>query len=293
MSWKARYYEVFGLTETATKLEVKRQYRKLAMKFHPDKNPDPKANQLFLDLTEAYQILMDDSAARPTQNIRERSSSGSSYAQTSTKSAAEQRDERYRQGRERYQQYMRNKKIAAEQSFQRFTSGMRWKIFKISSSISFIVGMVLIVDTILPTREENHIIEFASTKLYNGITYSNIREVGTDKNLLMYLADFHMSEELRAWPLVKVKRSFIFHNPIEVKHEYYETTVYPVDFSVVNLFPFLSIVLLIPGLTYRYKKRSSTFYMSYYFSQYFFTAFAVYIVLSQYRWLHLLTLGFI
>jgi curved DNA-binding protein CbpA len=293
LGWKAKYYEVFSLPETATKSEVKRQYRKLAMKFHPDKNPDPKAHKLFLDLTEAYQILMDDSAKRPTQNIRHFYSSSSSSGSMNPKSAAEQRDERYRQGRERYKQYIINKNIAAEKAFKNFTSGIRWRVFKISAIISFVVAVLLLVDFVLPLRKEKHIISFISKNLYNGLKYDNIREIGTDKNLTMYLADFYSTEEISTWPLIEVRRSFIFHNPVLVMHEYEEINYYNVDFSVVNLFPFLSFLLIIPALTYRYKKRSGLFYMSYFFSQYFFFLIALYIIVSQYRWLHLLTFGFV
>jgi molecular chaperone DnaJ len=58
---KRDYYEVLGVTKTATAEEVKRSYRKLAVKFHPDKNPDdPGAEEKFKELGEAYDVLMDD-----------------------------------------------------------------------------------------------------------------------------------------------------------------------------------------------------------------------------------------
>src|SRR3954468_3605934 len=58
---KRDYYEVLGVTKTATSEEVKRAYRKLAVKYHPDKNPDdPHAEEKFKELGEAYDVLMDD-----------------------------------------------------------------------------------------------------------------------------------------------------------------------------------------------------------------------------------------
>src|SRR5207244_12652141 len=57
---KRDYYEVLGLGRNASEEEVKRAYRKLAVQFHPDKNPDdPHAEEKFKELGEAYDVLMD------------------------------------------------------------------------------------------------------------------------------------------------------------------------------------------------------------------------------------------
>jgi molecular chaperone DnaJ len=57
---KRDYYEVLAVSRTATEDEVKRSYRKLAVKYHPDKNPDdPHAEEKFKELGEAYDVLID------------------------------------------------------------------------------------------------------------------------------------------------------------------------------------------------------------------------------------------
>src|SRR5438270_2980100 len=57
---KRDYYEVLGVTRSAPEEEVKRAYRKLAVKFHPDTNPDdPHAEEQIKELSEAYDVLMD------------------------------------------------------------------------------------------------------------------------------------------------------------------------------------------------------------------------------------------
>jgi molecular chaperone DnaJ len=58
---KRDYYEVLGLQKTATLDEVKKAYRKLAVKYHPDKNPgDAEAEEKFKEAAEAYGVLSDD-----------------------------------------------------------------------------------------------------------------------------------------------------------------------------------------------------------------------------------------
>ncbi|SPP74724.1 dnaJ homolog subfamily B member 6-A isoform X1 [Drosophila guanche] len=55
------YYQVLDVARTATDSEVKKAYRKLALKWHPDKNPDnlDEANKRFRELSEAYEVLSD------------------------------------------------------------------------------------------------------------------------------------------------------------------------------------------------------------------------------------------
>ena len=60
MAKKRDYYEVLGVNRDASEEDIKKAYRKLAMKHHPDRNPDhPKAEEQFKEVKEAYEILSD------------------------------------------------------------------------------------------------------------------------------------------------------------------------------------------------------------------------------------------
>ena len=60
MSMQRDYYEILEVERTASGDEIKRSYRKLAMKYHPDRNPDdPEAEQKFKEAAEAYDVLRD------------------------------------------------------------------------------------------------------------------------------------------------------------------------------------------------------------------------------------------
>jgi molecular chaperone DnaJ len=60
MATKRDYYEVLGIERKASVEELKKAYRRLAVKYHPDKNPgDPTAEEKFKEVGEAYEVLMD------------------------------------------------------------------------------------------------------------------------------------------------------------------------------------------------------------------------------------------
>ena len=58
---KRDYYEVLGVDKNASEDEIKKSYRKLAMQYHPDRNPgDKEAEENFKEAAEAYEVLSDD-----------------------------------------------------------------------------------------------------------------------------------------------------------------------------------------------------------------------------------------
>lgn len=57
---KKDYYDVLGLDHSATKEDIKKTYRKLALKYHPDKNKEKGSEEKFKEISEAYAVLYDD-----------------------------------------------------------------------------------------------------------------------------------------------------------------------------------------------------------------------------------------
>jgi DnaJ-class molecular chaperone len=60
----ATYYDILQLDHNASSTDIKKSFRLLALKYHPDKNKSAESNQMFLKIVEAYEVLSDISSRR-------------------------------------------------------------------------------------------------------------------------------------------------------------------------------------------------------------------------------------
>lgn len=77
---KRDYYEILGVSKNASEDEIKKAYRKLALQFHPDKNPgDKSAEEKFKEAAEAYEILSNPEKRKRYDQFGHAASTGGSY----------------------------------------------------------------------------------------------------------------------------------------------------------------------------------------------------------------------
>lgn len=274
MSTKRKYYQIFGLDETASKAEVKRAYRKIAKELHPDTNPDPKAHQLFVDLAEAYERILNDDFPGHSKERKEKTT-----------------EERKKEAEIRLKQQQARKIKEQEHYYKKMTSGRLWSIYRTYAKVAAILSLLLLIDPMLPTHQEEHVLTHFSPK-YSGLVDGSVTCFKTDKNLEVFInspsPSLHTSE-----PRVTIERSWLFHNPVKVwQVSGMFLSSYEIDFSVNSLFPCVPILFLIPLATYYYRRKNHWFTLMYLFSYNLIGLCFIYFLLAQERWAHLLSLGF-
>ncbi len=151
------YYQILGVKYSASADEIKRAFRKLAVIYHPDKNPDPAAENIFKNINEAYDVL-GDPAKKNKYDLRLLSPFAEAPAESRT---PPHRDPAYRSYRPKV-----HRKSDRERLRDLMTEYMPWA--NRITWLCFAFSVLIVIDYILPSRVNHEkIIETAVRRTYS------------------------------------------------------------------------------------------------------------------------------
>ena len=87
------YYAILGITSVAGQEEIKKAYRALAKRYHPDVNKEPAAHERFVEIGEAYEVLSRQETRSAYDRLRRSSSSGDAYKEDFARTQAQARSQ--------------------------------------------------------------------------------------------------------------------------------------------------------------------------------------------------------
>ena len=276
---KGKYFHRLGLSEDATQHEIKRNYRKLVIKYHPDKNQHPEAHQKFVEINEAYEIL-----------IGKRPIGSSKVAGTRKRSAEEERLERIREAKLRFKKQQVREFMENERYFQKLTSGRRAKISGIIRITGLIVALALSIEYFLPLREaDDRIVAYN-----NGSFPENSRSielVETEKGDFIWI-DQVDARIISEYPDVVKYSTFLFNEPVSLlSYGKLDIKQYNASLSYIHIRWLAVLFFALPFCTAFYKEKTLSFSILYYFNSYIVGGVLLIFLLIDYRWLHLMSLG--
>ncbi len=275
-----KYFQILGLPETASQDEIKKKYRKLAMRIHPDRNPSPKAKEDFLQLTDAYEILIGKKPAPRTSR---------SISKSAEKSSAD----RVKEARQRIFEQQEKERLENERYFQSLFKGKKWRILKFSAVIGCFLSLLIICDYFLPYHIEETEITHYAIKIDNGGRFVS-RNVIVTANKEEYWLEKMDYTLYREYPKIQIVKTWIFHNPITVlSDQKTQISAFSVIFSFYSIHWILLLFFLLPAVIVFYKRRTVWYTIGYQLSLYLSTGLIVLYLLLSDRWAHLLTLGFL
>tara|TARA_B100001287_G_scaffold275797_2_gene284483 strand:+ start:428 stop:1264 length:837 start_codon:yes stop_codon:yes gene_type:complete len=146
------YYEILNLSEGATKTQIKKSYRKLVKLYHPDVSDDPNAHEKYLEISQAYEALLNP------QKKHERSSSRPS-------SKAHKWNEYKRESRRKHAQRQAKKAQEIQLFYQSLRRGWRRNWIRMNLLLGLLVSIFTIADQI--SEPSQRIVAIAGLKNYS------------------------------------------------------------------------------------------------------------------------------
>ncbi len=283
-----RYYKLFGLTHDASEDEIKAAYKKLAKIHHPDKSKSPKAVEKFQEIQEAYTYLLqqfkrNDNAIEPTndneQNLEEQEDidEWTAYRQKAWK---------------RYQEKKKKQELELENWYVKLRSGWNRKFFLGIVVLSSTLNLLLTIDYFLPAKVEDDRVAHYSEILYKSMDNHPVSVIETENNRTLWLNNFNNAYFNRS-PFIKIQVTPILHHPVEVLiTSDYRIYHVPVHFNFYWAQLLIQVILILPLLFLFYKKNDAYFIMGHYATVVLIGGFILYFLITENRFIHLITLGY-
>lgn len=283
---ESKYYKILGLPDGASEREVRKKYRKLVMIYHPDKNDAPEAEQKFIEITEAYEVL--------TGKIKAPHKSSQSTDTPSAKSSKASHEERIKNAKKRYREQIFREFMENEDYFNKLTKGPKWTTIRIIAILGLVLSSLIFADYFLPRHYDP--IRVTGYNINAGVLGADKLELSliqTDSGEKFWISRLTYQLYGKS-PNGYKESSWIFHNPISIISQ--GKTMhrrYFVHFTFYSFGWFTALILLLPTLLLLYRRKNVRFTVLYHFSYYGVGLLILAFLLTGDRWAHLLTLGFL
>ncbi len=277
---RGKAYKIFGLNPGASEEEIRKRYRKLVKKFHPDVNKATDAEKTFIEIQEAYEYLL----APKTEEIE--------YTEEATQPFHSRYAEYQAYARQQFQARKKKEAEDLEKLYVRLQTGHVFLLHRIIAYTGLIMLIVLCLDLLLPKHQVPGVITSYSTDVYQSMN-GNLVSMAVTKNGDCFFLNSFSNRFFDVNPFINIEKTAILHQSTAVlsKSDEFSQKI-PIHLSFYwaqfVLFPFF----LIPFIFLIYKKKDAFFIMGSYFSRFASGILLLYFLATEDRWYHLFTLGF-
>lgn len=283
-----RFYSTLGLHPNASPIEVKRAYRSLAKRFHPDKNPSREAHEQFIKITEAYEILCGTSPAPRIDQKKHQTNKKAGHETTKVKTPEQEHlDKAFRF--KLYKEHMAKVEYIKQlKRYQPLRSGLKAKLFNTIVLFSFLSLLIVTFDYYLPSRLSKHRVDFWYLEGYSSfyetnvytVRFDNVRSASIIGNGVLHLAenDIFFMEKSR---IMKEPRAIYMPSKLDFwKLEFSK--------SMFAFLPFVYLLLMLPIGAWFVRKNIWFFHYWFYSTIYASGPFLLYFLFDELRIIRML-----
>lgn len=235
------YYSILGIHRSASEAEIKRAYRRLAIIYHPDKNKDPQAQEIFVAITEAYDVISDPARRQLYNQSIDRPFSDVLVAE---EQKPKHRDPAYWR-RDRSARPAPKPNTDTYELMKHYLKYFRW-----AGRIGLVASVLFFIDYILPYKHvEEKIVEIYEVRGRRNSTAHNVLVTESGKKIKLYngQAGGFFSE-----PSIVGEYTFFYSTPMwlsTTSGEYIVQLAYM--YGGLILFPLILLVSSVLSLFYK------------------------------------------
>ena len=280
-------YKILGVAPNANPEEIRKAYRALVKKYHPDKNPSAAAAQKFLEIQAAYEQLLEGPQQTHPEEIEQ------SYR--ATQDQYEQDLEAYKKQRAAAREKLRQQKLREEAYkeayLHKLRSGKTGLWHRSVAFIGLLLFCVIWLDFFLPQQSQKLLSHSYGIHTYGSMDGHQVQLFNSTNGLNLWVSDFSSqnipkTQRLYALqtPWLKQVKALEFHDGLYLKS-------IPVHFRFYWAQIWVGILFLIPILSWYFASADIIFVAGSFVSRYAICAFTIYFLLTENRFLHLVTFG--
>ncbi len=256
--------DVLGLPHSAAVEDIKKRFRELALRYHPDVNNEPHAKTQFINYLKAYQYLLSEGDQLTDMYSEYKAQNSGVKSPKTAVDEFESRQNAREQMRQRANEYAKAHKEEAEEIEKRvlvtLTTGWPWNVVRMAAAVSCLFGLVLLIDFWLPFKQIGNKVDVkVYYEYFNRNTIFFVDGSTVDIPELVHLkvstgdAFFvnytGMLQEFTGYSIQKPNgKTFRFDN----------------EFNLFTFYPIIPLLFLIPGLLFYFKSNSVGFYILYF-----------------------------
>ncbi len=273
-----KYYKILGLSSSANDTLVKKRYRELAKKFHPDKNKDENSTKLFQEIKDAYEHILNRDFTATRKDI------------PPTQKTAEQKF--HENAWKRAEQLKKQEAEELLHFYNSFRLGWKKRIVNLVAIVGAICLLGIIADDFLPLKESIETVEDFSANPSHSIGNDYVYEVKFKNGQTLWLnhQNIHKLDNL---PQLILAKTSIFHQPVYVESRSDENrTRTTIHFTFYWAQAVLFIFLILPIVIRFYKRNNVFFVLGNYLTFTISSGLLLLFLLNDLKIIHLLTFGY-
>lgn len=282
-------YKILGVHSDASPEEIRKAYRALVKKYHPDKNPNKEAAALFIEIQNAYEQICNGNIQLDPNTVAQKYRATQEQYDSDLAAYKKQRAA----AREKLKEQKRKEAAYQLAYLKKLKSGTigRWHL--IVAYLGLLLFLVVWIDFVLPDKQTPIIVNTYGIHTYESVDGHRVQLMKSIDNRAFWVSDYLSQNLPKVQHLTAIETPWLR----QVKALQFNEGAYrlrtPVHFSFYWAQIWVSFLFLLPIISWYFASADIIFVAGSFLARYVIFAVIMWFLMSENRYLHLLSLGYL